>query len=51
MSVTAAPLQIRFDRISVSHAGGAGFTEDWTVGAGRNWQKYMLAVMEFDPNR
>ena len=38
------------ERFSVSHAGGAGFTEDGTVGAGVNWQKHMLAITELDQN-
>ena len=32
----------------VSHASGAGFRERGTVGAGLNWQKDMLSIMELD---
>ena len=34
----------------VSHASGAGFRENGTVGTRAHWQKQMLAIMKFDQN-
>ena len=34
--------------LPLSHASGAGFSEPGPVGAGLNWQKHMLTIMDLD---